>query len=159
MIDFPKDSLTPASCLVWTGLPPTDGYKQGSSHSACGFPLNPPPTPITSWSHSFSSGDTWVRTSQAQLRERAVTSRLELWSGLVSWPCCGRREDTSIRLHHYSNKESTNSSVSSPPSSLCLQDFSGGPVVKISASKARGIVSISGWGTKIPHASWPKIIK
>ena len=31
-----------------------------------------------------------------------------------------------------------------------------GPVVKISLSNAGGGGSIPGWGTKIPHVSWPK---
>ena len=34
--------------------------------------------------------------------------------------------------------------------------FPGGPVVKISSSNAGDVGSIPGWGTKIPHASWPK---
>ena len=33
------------------------------------------------------------------------------------------------------------------------EDFSGGPVVKISPSKAGGVGSIPGQGAKIPHAS------
>ena len=31
-----------------------------------------------------------------------------------------------------------------------------GVVVQTSPSKAGGVGSILGWGTKIPHASWPK---
>ena len=37
-----------------------------------------------------------------------------------------------------------------------LGDFPGSPVVKTSPSNARDTGSISGWGAKIPHASWPK---
>ena len=36
------------------------------------------------------------------------------------------------------------------------RDFPGGPVVKTSPPNARCAGSISGWGTKIPHALWPK---
>ena len=36
-------------------------------------------------------------------------------------------------------------------------DFPGSPVVKISASSARGVGSIPGLGAKILYASWPKI--
>lgn len=32
------------------------------------------------------------------------------------------------------------------------QNFPGGPFVESSPSKARDVVSILGWGTKIPHA-------
>ena len=47
-------------------------------------------------------------------------------------------------------------------SNLCLtvdsrissRDFPGGPVVKTRGSTAGGAGSISGWGTKIPHALW-----
>ena len=35
-------------------------------------------------------------------------------------------------------------------------DFSGGPGVETSPSNARGADLIPGWGSKIPHASWPK---
>ena len=42
---------------------------------------------------------------------------------------------------------STASSYSKPSS----WDFPGGPVVKVSPSNARGMGSIPGWGTKIPH--------
>ena len=35
-----------------------------------------------------------------------------------------------------------------------LGDFTGGPVVKTSFSTARGMDSIPGGGTKIPHAWW-----
>ena len=34
-----------------------------------------------------------------------------------------------------------------------IRDFPGGPVVKAPPSKAQGVGSIPGWGTKIPHAS------
>ena len=34
--------------------------------------------------------------------------------------------------------------------------FPGGPVVKTSPSNAGGVGLTPGWGTKIPHASWPK---
>ena len=30
------------------------------------------------------------------------------------------------------------------------------PVVRTSPSNARAVGSILGWGTKIPHASWPR---
>ena len=36
------------------------------------------------------------------------------------------------------------------------RDFPGGPVVKTLPSKAGGVGSIPGQGTKIPHASQPK---
>ena len=36
------------------------------------------------------------------------------------------------------------------------RDFPGGPVVKTLSSNAGGVGSISGQGTKIPHASQPK---
>ena len=47
-------------------------------------------------------------------------------------------------------------------SNLCLtvdsrissRDFPGGPEVKTRGSTAGGAGSISGWGTKIPHALW-----
>ena len=35
-------------------------------------------------------------------------------------------------------------------------DFPGGPVVKTLPSNARDVGLIPGWGTEIPHASWPK---
>ena len=35
-----------------------------------------------------------------------------------------------------------------------VRDFPGGPVVKTSPSKARGMGLIPGQGTKIPHALW-----
>lgn len=38
-----------------------------------------------------------------------------------------------------------------------LGDFSGGPTVKTSPSNAEGVGSVPPWGTKIPHALWPKI--
>ena len=37
-----------------------------------------------------------------------------------------------------------------------MRDFPGGPVVKTSPSNAGHVGSISGWGIKISHASWPK---
>ena len=37
---------------------------------------------------------------------------------------------------------------------IALLDFSGIPVVKILASTAAGVGSISGGETKIPHAAW-----
>ena len=37
-----------------------------------------------------------------------------------------------------------------------FRDFPGSPVVKTSPSTARSVSLISGQGTKIPHASWPK---
>ena len=47
------------------------------------------------------------------------------------------------------------------PSSKCIQnnswDFLGGPGVKTSPSNAGSMGSIPGQGTKIPHASQPKI--
>ena len=36
------------------------------------------------------------------------------------------------------------------------RDFPGGPVVEISLSNAEGAGSKPGWGSKIPHALWPK---
>ena len=36
------------------------------------------------------------------------------------------------------------------------RDFPGGPVVETLPSRAQGVSSIPGQGTKIPHASWPK---
>ena len=36
------------------------------------------------------------------------------------------------------------------------RDFPGGPVVKTSLPNTRCTGSIPGWGTKIPHALWPK---
>ena len=35
-------------------------------------------------------------------------------------------------------------------------DFPGSPVVKILLSKAGAAGLITGWGAKIPYASWPK---
>ena len=37
-----------------------------------------------------------------------------------------------------------------------MEIYPGGPVVKILPSNAGGTGSIPGWGTKIPHTSWPK---
>ena len=37
-----------------------------------------------------------------------------------------------------------------------LRDCPGGPVVKTSPFNAEGVDLILGWGTKIPHALWPK---
>ena len=34
-----------------------------------------------------------------------------------------------------------------------------GPVVKIHASNTGGMGLIPGWGTKIPHTTWPKSLK
>ena len=36
------------------------------------------------------------------------------------------------------------------------RDFPGSPVVGTSPSKAKGVSSIPGWGTKIPHELRPK---
>ena len=37
-----------------------------------------------------------------------------------------------------------------------MRDFPGSPVVKILPSNTSSAGSIPGWGSKIPHASWPK---
>ena len=37
-----------------------------------------------------------------------------------------------------------------------FKDFSGGPVLKISPSKAGGVSLIPDHGTKVPRVSWPK---
>ena len=37
------------------------------------------------------------------------------------------------------------------------RDVPGGPVVTNLPSNAGDVSSIPGWGTEIPHASWPKI--
>ena len=39
------------------------------------------------------------------------------------------------------------------------QDFSGGPAVETSPSKAGGVRLITAWEAKIPHALWPKKTK
>ena len=39
---------------------------------------------------------------------------------------------------------------------VCTGDFSDGPVIKTFTSKAGSEGLVPGWGTKIPHASWPK---
>ena len=38
----------------------------------------------------------------------------------------------------------------------CTWDFSGGPVVKTPCFQCRGMGSILGWGTKIPHVTCPE---
>ena len=40
-----------------------------------------------------------------------------------------------------------------------IRDFPGGPGVKTLPFNARSAGSITGWGTKIPYASWPKTPK
>ena len=39
---------------------------------------------------------------------------------------------------------------------VCTGDFSDGPVIKTFTSKAESEGLVPSWGTKIPHASWPK---
>ena len=41
-------------------------------------------------------------------------------------------------------------------SKSCFGDFPGSPVLKTLPSNSGGVGSVPGWGTKIPHASWPK---
>ena len=37
------------------------------------------------------------------------------------------------------------------------QDLAGGAVLETSLSKEGGAVSVTGWGIKVIHASWPKV--
>ena len=38
-----------------------------------------------------------------------------------------------------------------------LQDLAGESVLETSLSKAGGAVSVTGWGAKVIHVSWPKV--
>ena len=38
-----------------------------------------------------------------------------------------------------------------------LQDLAGESVLETSLSKAEGAVSVTGWGAKVIHLSWPKV--
>ena len=86
-----------------------------------------------------------------QLRESEDRSKVpsSLRQGLVKTP--GLQTNNSVLLPHLTIRY-----LCHTPKKEIVRDFPGSPVVDSPPSKAGSVGSITSWGARIPHTSWPK---